>query len=262
MRFGFDGDGGLGDRLVAAVLCGEKTATSSLAVEYLSGEPLPRAGERLALVDSSGTVRGTVETTKATITPLHLIGDDVAIAEGEGFADAAEWRRDHVAFWADVAHLVRADAGDPSWELRDAEPVVVHWFRLVPSAQTTALPLITIDGDSPVPPFEQVRAQLAAQISDHVLVAGTRLPTVRRLADDVGLAVNTVARAYRELEAAGLVETRGRAGTVVTAAGDLAWARLHHAAQEYAALARDLGIHAEEAIDLVRAALNPASPRE
>ncbi len=49
MRFGYDGDCGLGDRLLAAVLRGEKTATSSLAVEYLSGDPLPRVGERLTL---------------------------------------------------------------------------------------------------------------------------------------------------------------------------------------------------------------------
>lgn len=115
--------------------------------------------------------------------------------------------------------------------------------------------MITVDAASPVPPFEQVRAQLAAQITDHVLVVGTRLPTVRQLADDLGLAVNTVARAYRELEAAGLVETRGRGGTVVTATGDQARARVQQAAQSYAAIARDLGISADEAIDLVRAAI-------
>lgn len=45
MSFGYDGDRGLGDRLLAAVLVGAKTATSSLAVEYLSGEPLPRVGQ-------------------------------------------------------------------------------------------------------------------------------------------------------------------------------------------------------------------------
>jgi uncharacterized protein YhfF len=133
MRFGYDGDGGLGDRLLDAVLRGEKTATSSLAVEYLSGDPLPRVGERLSLVDSQGVVRGTVETTKVTITPLHLVGDDVAHDEGEGFADAAAWRRAHVRFWDEVADLVRAEAGDPSWELRESEPVVVQWFRLVQS---------------------------------------------------------------------------------------------------------------------------------
>ena len=134
LSFGYPGDGGLGDRLIAAVLRGEKTATSSLAVEYLSGDPLPRVGERLVLVDHGGIRHGVVETTRATIVPLHLVGDDVAADEGEGFADAAAWRREHVAFWHDVADLVRADAGDPDWQLRDAEPVVVQWFRLVEPA--------------------------------------------------------------------------------------------------------------------------------
>ncbi|MGI9155996.1 MAG: ASCH domain-containing protein [Marmoricola sp.] len=131
LMFGYPGDGGLGDRLLRAVLRGEKTATSSLAVEYLSGDPLPRVGQRLSLVDHDGGVHGTVETTRVTITPLHLVGDDVASAEGEGFVNAQEWRTDHEQFWHDVTAFVREDAGDPSWQLRDAEPVVVHWFRLL-----------------------------------------------------------------------------------------------------------------------------------
>lgn len=98
LGFGYVGDGGLGDRLLAAVLRGEKTATSSLAVEYLSGEPLPRVGQRLNLVNHEGREHGVVETTRVTITPLSAVGDDVAHDEGEGFADAEEWRRDHVAF--------------------------------------------------------------------------------------------------------------------------------------------------------------------
>ena len=101
MSFGYDRDGGLGDRLLAAVLPGEKTATSSLAVEYLSGEPLPRVGERLSLIDHAGHVHAQVETTRVTITPLHLVDDQVARDEGEGFADAADWRRAHVAYWAE-----------------------------------------------------------------------------------------------------------------------------------------------------------------
>ncbi|WP_375499652.1 ASCH domain-containing protein [uncultured Jatrophihabitans sp.] len=131
LGFGYDGDGGLGDRLVAAVVRGDKTATSSLAIEYLSGEPLPRVGQFLTLVDGDGRAHGTVRTTGVTITPLHLVGDDVAFAEGEGYADAAAWRRGHKAFWRDITDLVRADAGDPTWQLRDSEPVVVHHFELV-----------------------------------------------------------------------------------------------------------------------------------
>ena len=106
-----------------------------------------------------------------------------------------------------------------------------------------------------MPPFEQVRSQLARQISDGTLVVGTKLPTVRRLADELGLAVNTVARAYRELEASGLVETRGRAGTVVTSAGDRVRADIHAAAQIFAKAVHDSGLDAESALGIVRAAL-------
>jgi DNA-binding transcriptional regulator YhcF (GntR family) len=112
-----------------------------------------------------------------------------------------------------------------------------------------------IDPTSAVPPFEQVRAQFAAQIADGTLVVGTRLPTVRALADQLDLAVNTVARAYRELESAGLVETRGRAGTVVSAAGDRAKQRLQSAAQAFATAAHDIGIPPDQALAAVRAAL-------
>ena len=73
--------------------------------------------------------------------PLHLVGNDVARDEGEGFVDAAHWRQVHVAFWSEVADLVLADAGDPIWQLQEAEPVVVHWFRLLePAAAPTARP--------------------------------------------------------------------------------------------------------------------------
>jgi DNA-binding transcriptional regulator YhcF (GntR family) len=115
-----------------------------------------------------------------------------------------------------------------------------------------------IDPASPVPPFEQVRAQFAAQIAAGTLVVGTRLPTVRKLADELGLAVNTVARAYRELEAAGLVETHGRAGTVVSAAGDRSVQRLQAAARTYAKAARDSGLAPDRALEIVRVALDTA----
>jgi DNA-binding transcriptional regulator YhcF (GntR family) len=126
-------------------------------------------------------------------------------------------------------------------------------------AGVDGLVVISLDGTSPVPPFEQVRSQFAAQIAGHHLVAGTRLPTVRRLAADLGLAVNTVARAYRELETAGLVETRGRAGTFVSAGGEPAREQLQRAAQDYAALAHDLGLEGREALNLVRAAIATAA---
>ena len=86
-------------------------------------------------------------------------------------------------------------------------------------------------------------------------MVGTRLPTVRRLAADLGLAVNTVGRAYRELEEAGLIETRGRNGSFVSAAGQQARETARRAAESYAAVVVSLGIDAAEAVRIVQAAL-------
>ncbi|WP_169950991.1 GntR family transcriptional regulator [Microbispora sp. H11081] len=115
--------------------------------------------------------------------------------------------------------------------------------------------MIVIDSDSPVPPFEQLRAQLARQIQDRTLAVGTRLPTIRQLAANLGLAVNTVGRAYRELEEAGLIETRGRAGSFVSAAGEDGLERARQAAADYAAVIASVGIDTGEAIRIVQAAL-------
>jgi DNA-binding transcriptional regulator YhcF (GntR family) len=114
---------------------------------------------------------------------------------------------------------------------------------------------VTVDPTSSVPPFEQVRAHLADRIRSGALPAGERLPPVRRLAEDLGLAVNTAARAYRELEAEGLVETRGRNGTVVSWSPDAATRDLEQAAAAYAARARALGVPPAEARRLVDRAL-------
>lgn len=115
---------------------------------------------------------------------------------------------------------------------------------------------IVIDPDSPVAPYEQVRLRIAALAADGTLPAGTRLPAVRALATELGLAANTVARTYRELEAAGLVETRGRHGTVITAAAAGTSGQAQRAAVAYAERTRALGIPAAAALALVKAALD------
>jgi len=113
---------------------------------------------------------------------------------------------------------------------------------------------IRVDATSSAPPFEQVRRQVIAAIEDRSLVAGTRLPPVRSLAAELSLAANTVARAYKELEEAGYVETRGRAGTLVKGT-DSATSRAAHAARTYAETVGRLGIAPDDALELVRAAL-------
>ncbi|MFI6761363.1 GntR family transcriptional regulator [Micromonospora sp. NPDC050417] len=116
--------------------------------------------------------------------------------------------------------------------------------------------LIELDPSSPVPPYEQVRARIAALAAAGELTAGSRLPTVRHLAEELGLAANTVARAYRELEQAGLVETRGRHGTVVTARAAQVGIEAQRLAERYAEESRRLGVPAPQALALVRAALD------
>jgi DNA-binding transcriptional regulator YhcF (GntR family) len=119
---------------------------------------------------------------------------------------------------------------------------------------TAPLAGLVIDVGSAVPPYEQLRAHVAAGAVAGTLPAGTRLPPVRRLAEQLGLAANTVARSYRELEEAGIVETRGRNGTVISAGADRGRARLQDAAAQYTRLARELGIDADEALAYVRSA--------
>jgi len=101
---------------------------------------------------------------------------------------------------------------------------------------------LTIDPDSQDAPYEQVRAQIAEQARDGRLPTGYRLPTVRGLAEELGLAANTVAKAYRALESDGVVETRGRHGTFVAAAADAASRAAAEAARTYAREARRLGL--------------------
>jgi DNA-binding transcriptional regulator YhcF (GntR family) len=111
---------------------------------------------------------------------------------------------------------------------------------------------LSIDPSSDVAPYEQLRTQIALQAASGDLPAGTKLATVRQLAADLGLAANTVARAYRELEADGVIETQGRRGTFVSSVvlheQSGALSRL---AEEYVAAARRLGLTRAEATLLV-----------
>ncbi len=110
----------------------------------------------------------------------------------------------------------------------------------------TVLPL---DPALPEPPFEQLRTQVARRAADGDLPAGTRLPTVRALAEQLGLAANTVARAYKELEADGVVVTEGRRGTFVASRPRAPL--VPQAATTYVDTARTAGLTLAEAVRLV-----------
>ena len=108
-------------------------------------------------------------------------------------------------------------------------------------------PWLRVDHESPIPLFDQLRVAVIDAVRDGRLAAGTKLPTVRELAVELGLAANTVARAYRELESAGIVETRRRWGTFV-ARSDPADAAMAAAAHTYAEVARGLGLGKPDAV--------------
>ncbi|MFE5482941.1 GntR family transcriptional regulator [Streptomyces sp. NPDC056527] len=124
-------------------------------------------------------------------------------------------------------------------------------------------PAVRVDITSQVPPYEQIRAQLAALIRTSRLAEGERLPTVRQLAADLGLAPGTVARAYRELEAAELIRTRRGAGTRVAAlpsephTHDVG--QLITLARDFTSAARALGAGKEDILTAVRDALDPGA---
>jgi len=110
--------------------------------------------------------------------------------------------------------------------------------------------MIDLDSTSSTPPYEQIRSQVADHVASGALQPGDRLPTVRRLAEDLGVAANTVARAYRELEQSGVIETRGRSGSFVT--GDQVTHKAKEAAVAYLTATRALGLTGDEALVLVR----------
>jgi DNA-binding transcriptional regulator YhcF (GntR family) len=112
---------------------------------------------------------------------------------------------------------------------------------------------VRLDANAGTPLFDQLRTQIIDGIRDGRLAAGARLPTVRDLAARLELAVNTVARAYRELETAGMIETRGRAGTFVCGV-DPAAAAMVTAARTYVGTARSLGVTPADAARYVEAA--------
>ena len=117
--------------------------------------------------------------------------------------------------------------------------------------------ILTVDLDSPTPPYEQIRRQIASMVQVGVLARGTRLPSIRQLANDLGVAGGTVARAYRALEAEGVVATRGRHGTVVIQPPvDSADRRLRRSAAALAREAQRLGVTEDGAIAALRAAFS------
>ncbi|MGM0617491.1 MAG: GntR family transcriptional regulator [Actinomycetota bacterium] len=115
---------------------------------------------------------------------------------------------------------------------------------------------VRVDRGSDIAAFEQIRAGVVAAIDAGELAPGDRLPTVRGLAGELEVAPNTVAKAYRELEADGVVETRGRQGTRIALDADATHRAAVAAARAYVERVTELGLEPAEALGLVTRALD------
>jgi uncharacterized protein YhfF len=142
-EFAFPGP--LRDELVTLVLAGTKIATAGLLAEFIiDGDELPRPGDHAVVIDSGQRPVAIIETTRCELSTISRVTDEFARDEGEGFADAAEWRLAHERFWGSYIDDLRRDLGDPEFRLQDSTPVVCEWFRLVERFDAdTPAPLIT-----------------------------------------------------------------------------------------------------------------------
>jgi PPOX class probable F420-dependent enzyme len=130
--FGFADPGPVRDALTAAVLSGEKVATSSLVVDYvIEGDELSKVGQRFVVYDSAQQPVAVIETTAVRLATIGTVEDDFARAEGEGFADAAAWRVAHERFWNGHLAAYRSGLRDPAFTLSASTPIVCERFRLV-----------------------------------------------------------------------------------------------------------------------------------
>lgn len=123
--------GPLRDQLVAAILQGEKTSTTSLVAGYeLDGEPLPAAGDRAIVIDSAGEPVCVEEITEVRVVRLADVDLDHAVAEGEGFTTVAGWRSGHEEFWHSPEF--RTEMGDEHFTVDDDTQTVLVRFRVEP----------------------------------------------------------------------------------------------------------------------------------
>jgi len=124
--------GPLRDELTAFALAGTKTTTAGLLAEMeAEGEALPLPGTRDVLLDSDERPVAVIETEECRVVRLADVDDRHAIDEGEGYADAGEFRVAHERFWNGYLDDLRTTLGDPAFVLDDDTLVVLQRFRVV-----------------------------------------------------------------------------------------------------------------------------------
>lgn len=126
-EFAFPGP--LRDKLVAAILNGDKTTTSSLLEQYeRNGDDLPQAGDRSVLVDSDDKEVAVLRTTSVELVPLSEISVEHAQSEGEGFTTVTQWREGHEEFWTSSEFTTAY--GEPPIALTENTIVVCETFTV------------------------------------------------------------------------------------------------------------------------------------
>lgn len=110
----------LRQKLVDAVLRGDKIATAGLASEFAphTEDPLPKPGDRWSLRGYDDEPVAVVETTAIQVVPAGQVDLKFAHDEGEGFESVADWRAAHERFWSEH-------------QITDDTLIVCEYFRLV-----------------------------------------------------------------------------------------------------------------------------------
>ena len=130
--WGFAFPGPLRDELTALALAGTKTTTAGLLVETeLEGEALPVPGMREVLLDSDERPVAVIETVDCRVARLADVDDRHAVDEGEGYANAHEFRVAHEQFWNGYLDDLRASLGDPTFTIDDNTMIVLQRLRVV-----------------------------------------------------------------------------------------------------------------------------------
>lgn len=118
--------------------------------------------------------------------------------------------------------------------------------------------MLRVDPEAALPVYEQIRLQIQRMAVTGTLAAGTRLPTIRQLSADLGLAKGTVSKAYELLESDRVVEARGRNGTFIAQQAKVRpekrTAQLAAAADAFVVTTRQLGLDEDAAHDALQQA--------
>jgi uncharacterized protein YhfF/N-acetylglutamate synthase-like GNAT family acetyltransferase len=141
-RWGFASPGRVRDELTGLALGGGKVVTTSLLADYeIDGDAVEQPGDLATLIDSAERPVAIVENVIARVQRLADVSDEDAIDEGEGYANAAEFRATHERFWNETIEEVRTGMGDPSYAIDDDTIVVVQRFRIVGIVDGDGAPL-------------------------------------------------------------------------------------------------------------------------